>query len=107
MVAKYQSHYVTATLPATDSQGSGMRAEEFNTKAIVPPIYNVLKAGGIKKSQYLREAARPMVLQISSLPEASGSIAPNTRSQGSPEGPRNVTATNSPGLLMQEVGGPP
>lgn len=48
MVVKYQSHYVTATLPTTDSQGSGMRAEEFNTKAIVPPIYNVLKAGGEK-----------------------------------------------------------
>lgn len=48
MVAKDQSHYVTATLPTTDSQGSGMRAEEFNTKAIVPPIYNVLKAGGEK-----------------------------------------------------------
>lgn len=47
-----------------------------------------------------------MALQISSLPEASGSITPNTRSQGSPEGPRNVTATNSPGPPMQEVWGP-
>lgn len=73
---------MTATLPKTDSQGSGMLAEELNPKTTEPPIYNLFKDGKKKKSPYLKEAARSMVLQISSLPEASRIFTPKDSGSG-------------------------